>query len=140
MSDFQTFRIPRGQQTVEASVFARSLKVAATEGLFLDSTVVSSSHVVVGRHKTTVSSDPKMERNLLAEIENLEQRVANLEASIEIVDELSWEEAIEKARAFFANRAGPAYPDELADSLETSVSQAIALCEALEQEGLVATE
>ena len=140
MSDFQTLRIPRGQQTVEASGFTSSLEVGATEGFFLGATVVSSSNVVVGRHKTWVSSDPKLERNLLAEIENLEQRVANLEASIEFVDELPWRDALQKARVFFEEHTGSIYPDELAESLRTSVSQAIALCEALEQEGLVATE
>lgn len=54
-----------------------------------------------------------------------------------VVEELDWEEALARAREFFNKSAGPIFPTDLAAELATSVSQAVELCDALEEEGLV---
>ena len=78
-------------------------------------------------------------QELLAEIEGLKSRVAALESAIEVIDELDWQEALKRARAYFDSRPGQKiYPDELAGAIRTSISQAIDVCEALEKEGAVA--
>ena len=138
MTDNPTIRIPLKPPMTEASYFDYIIGSTDTGGLFLDPSKSTSWHLVAGQHETRFSSHSELKYNLLTEIESLKQRVAQLEGSIEIIDELEWDEAIEKARAFFAEREGPVYPDELAESLGTSVSQAIELCEALMEEGLVA--
>jgi hypothetical protein len=77
----------------------------------------------------------------MAEIEQLKRRVASLEEALEIVDELEWDQALARARAFFADNPGkPTTPDVLARILKTSIMQAADICTQLETEGLVAAE
>ncbi len=78
---------------------------------------------------------------ILLEIEKLKRRVSSLEAVLEVVDELPWEEALDRGRAYFAdNPDKPTTPDVLARILMTSVAQAADVCLQLEKEGLVAGE
>jgi hypothetical protein len=59
-------------------------------------------------------------------------------AAIEIVEELDWDDALSRGRAYFDSHPGKAiFPDELAFALQTSISQAIDICEALQKEGAV---
>jgi hypothetical protein len=77
--------------------------------------------------------------NLLDEIAELNKRIATLEQAINVVEELDLELALDRARAFFDSKRGQSiYPDELAQAIGTSVSQAVEVCEVLEREGEIA--
>lgn len=83
----------------------------------------------------------KRQELVLQEIEKLKRRVSTLEEALEIVDELPWEEALDRGRAYFAdNPDKPTTPDVLARVLRTSITQASDVCLQLEKEGLVAGE
>jgi len=83
---------------------------------------------------------------VLAETENaelrelvadLQKRVASLEMQIGAIDELEWDDALAKARDFFAE---PRTADaaDVAEAIGTSVTQAVDLLAALEAEGAIA--
>jgi len=94
--------------------------------------------VPVGMYSRTVSVSYQDPVALLSEINSLKERVAKLEAVIEIVDELDWDTALARAREFFTSaKRSNVYPTELAEHLGTSISQAIDLCELLAAEGVV---
>ena len=77
---------------------------------------------------------------LSEEVEELRQRISALEEAL-FIDELEWDEALQRARKHFRSRRGcSVLPTELAEALGTSVSQALDLCEALEREGAVVAE
>jgi hypothetical protein len=91
-----------------------------------------------GLYTETFTTGHQHTAQLLAEISALKARVAKLEAAFEIVEELDWDDALLRARAYFDARPGQSvFPDELASFLKTSISQAIELCEALEREGAI---
>jgi hypothetical protein len=76
--------------------------------------------------------------SLVDVIEQLKKRITALEQAIEIVEEPDFEVALEKARRFFDGSRGQKFhPDELADAIGTSVSQAIEICDTLEKEGSI---
>jgi hypothetical protein len=92
----------------------------------------------VGIYTRTVSVQYQNPIALLSEVNSLKERVAKLEAAIEIVDELDWGSALARARDFFtSSKRSNVYPTELAEYLGTSISQAMDLCEFLAAEGVV---
>jgi hypothetical protein len=82
----------------------------------------------------------RLQDKILTELEQLKRRVASPEQALEIVDELPWEDAVDRGRSYFAdNPDRPTTPDILAVVLQTSVAQAADVCAQLEREGLVAS-
>jgi hypothetical protein len=96
------------------------------------------THVIHATARSWPHENFEASINLPDQIRALEARVAKLESEIGVVDELSWEVAIDWARRFFDQNVGKSFfPDDLAQAIGTSVSQAIELCAALEKEGAV---
>ena len=96
------------------------------------------SIVSAGAYTQTTLVSRQDNSALLMEISSLKERVAKLEAAIEIVEELDWDDALARGRIYFDSHPGkPIFPDELAAEISTSISQAIEVCEALQKEGAV---
>lgn len=100
----------------------------------------SAAMVRMTRRGQAARRPAKLQDKILAELEHLKRRVASLEQALEIVDELPWDDALDRGRSYFAdNPDRPTTPDILAVVLETSVVQAADVCAQLEREGLVAS-
>jgi hypothetical protein len=103
--------------------------------------LATSAAMVRMSHKGQAARRPaRLQDKILEELEELKRRVASLEQALEIVDELPWDDALDRGRSYFAdNPDRPTTPDVLAVILETSVAQAADVCAHLEREGLVAS-
>jgi hypothetical protein len=77
-------------------------------------------------------------RALTDRIAALEAKVEALQASLHVVEELGWEDALARAREYFESHPDlPTTPDILAEEIGTSIEQAVELSEYLMGEGLL---